>query len=131
MTIDLHTLAPDLAACAPALARAIDDGALREPDVEIPVLWAAFVGRALAGAWRQLAPAERAAALGVVERHLARGTELTATAVSTGLLEALASEVSSGRIDGSDLAEHLGPESRAFLDAYDEFTIGRSSLESS
>lgn len=125
---DFHSLAPDLAACSPSIAQAIDARDLREPDLEIPTLWAAFVGRALASAWAGLGAAERTAAMGVVETHLTAGSELLSTAVATGLLEALASEVSARRIDGPDLATHLGPRSREFLDAYDQFTLGRSTL---
>ena len=51
--------------------------------------------------------------------------------IATGLLEALASEVSGGRLDGPTLAGLLGPQSRAYLDAWDQLTLGRSSLEPS
>jgi hypothetical protein len=67
----------------------------------------------------------------VVERHLANGSELMKTCVSTGLLEAAASELSSGRLSGPTLATLLGPQARSYIDAWDQFTLGRSSLDSS
>ena len=65
----------------------------------------------------------------LVERHLAGGSQSMRNGVATGFLEALASAVSSGRLDGPFLAGFLGPESRAYLDAWDQFTIGHSTLD--
>jgi hypothetical protein len=102
-----------------------------EPDLEIPVLWMAFVGRALSVTLDELSGPQQRAVFDVIERHLVNGSDLMKDAVATGLLEALASEVSDGRLDGPHLATLLGPESRAYIDAWDQFTLGRSSLDPS
>lgn len=126
---ELRRFLDDLAAAAPAVVVRLEERGHAEPDAEVPVLWLAAVGHALADVLGDLTPAERDAALTVAEHHLVAGSERLSTAIATGLLEALASEVSGGRVDGPGLAAHLGPRSRAFLDAYDDFTVGRSSLD--
>ncbi len=126
---DFDDFLADLRRAAPAVVQRLeDDGEQVEPDLEIPVSWMGSVGRALADTFPGLGEAERRAAFGVVEHHLARGSELMATALTTGLLESLVHQVSRGRVVGAELAEHLGPQSRQFVDAYDQFTLGRSSL---
>jgi hypothetical protein len=127
----LHRFLDDLLAVAPAVRPALEARGEAEPDLEIPVLWMASVGSALCDVYADLAPAERDAAFAVVEHHLVTGSEQLTTAVATGLLEDVASHVSGGRLDGPELATHLGPRSREFLDAYDAFTLGRSSLDPS
>jgi hypothetical protein len=117
---------------APGIGERLEaDGDGVEPDVEIPVLWMGYVGRALARTLDQLTAEQQQAVFDVVEQHLAGGSQLMRDAVATGLLEAVASEVSSGRLDGPRLAALLGPQSRAYLDAWDQFTLGRSSLDPS
>jgi len=116
----------ELGRIAPEVMRALGDGAA--PDHEIPISWMGSVGKAVADTLNRLAPEVRADVFQLVERHLARGSELMRTAVATGLLEVVASEVSGGRLDGPELARLLGPESRAYIDAWDQFTLGRSSL---
>lgn len=101
------------------------DGGTVEPDHEVPTVWLGEVGAAVTALPE---PAARAA-LEVVERHLGAGSQAWRDAVCTGLLEALAGAVSAGRMDGRTLATMLGPRSRAYIDAWDEFTLGRSSLE--
>jgi hypothetical protein len=125
---ELRDLLRDLLAAAPAVRARLEAVGQVEPDPEIPVLWLASVGGALSEAFATLTRAERDAAFAVVEHHLTHGSERLSTAVATGLLEDVASHVSGGRLDGAELATHLGPRSREFLDAYDLFTLGRSSL---
>ncbi len=126
---ELESFARDLYAAVPEVRQAMGPDA--EPDPEIPTLWAGSVGRALARVLPGLAPADGVAAFAVVERHLAGGSRLMRDVISTGLLEALASQVSSGALDGPTLAGFLGKESRAYLDAWDDYTLGRSSLDPS
>lgn len=121
---ELDEFADELFAAAPALAGAMEeDGADPSPDHEIPSLWLGEVGSAIMSLPE---PAARAA-LGVVERHLT-GSETWKDVLCTGLLEAVAGAVSSGQVPGRVVAEMLGPRSRAYVDAWDEFTLGRSSL---
>jgi hypothetical protein len=126
---EFHGFARDLAAAAPdvvvALRAAGEDIA---PDLEVPTLWMGAVGHAIAQALPRLDPATRTTVFGLVERLLGTGSELTRTALTTGLLEAVAAEVSAGRLSGPDVAAVLGPRSRAYIDAWDEFSLGRSSL---
>jgi len=126
---ELEQFARDLYAAAPGLREAVRGDA--DPDPDIPTLWAGTVGRAVAATLTGLSPDDRAATFAVIERHLAGGSQLLRDVISTGLLEALASEVSGGRLDGPTLAGLLGPQSRAYLDAWDQLTLGRSSLEPS
>lgn len=100
-----------------------------EPDAELPTVWAGDAGRALADALPALSPTGRAAAFDAVERAVASADERLSTVVCTGLLEALAGRVSAGELDPALLAASLGPASRAYVDAWDEFTLGRSSLD--
>jgi hypothetical protein len=126
---DLEQFARDLYAAAPAVRDAVRGGA--DPDPEVPTLWAGAVGRALAAALPSLPADQQAAAFAVVERAMADGTEHLRTVVATGLLEALASEVSGGRLDPALVASLLGPASRTYVDAWDDYSLGRSSLDPS
>ena len=61
-----------------------------------------------------------------------RGSQLLRDVIATGLLEALASAVSGGAAGRPDRWPGCsGPQSRAYLDAWDQLTLGRSSLEPS
>ncbi len=129
---ELNAFAGDLFRILPSLReemrRAGDDD---EPDAEMPTVWMGQAGRALSAVLSELPDQARREAFALVEREVAQGSELMRTGVSTGLLEALAHQVSAGRLEGALLAGLLGPESRAHIDAYDEFTLGRSSLDPS
>ena len=124
-TRDLHRLAPEVG------GRMRDRGDDVEPDLEIPVAWMASVGAAVGDVFGDLSPDVRREVFALIERHLARGSELMQTALTTGLLESVASAVSGGRVRGPDLAAVLGPRSREYVDAWDEFTMGRSTLDPS
>ncbi len=110
------------------LRRAGDD---ELPDHEMPTIWMGDAGRALAHALGNLPDDARQAVFGVVERAMASGSERLSTWVATGLLEALAGAVSRRELDPGLLAGLLGPASRAYVDAWDQFTLGRSSLDPS
>ncbi|MDN4173312.1 hypothetical protein QWY28_10190 [Nocardioides sp. SOB77] len=98
------------------------------PDLEIPVLWLGFVGRAVATCLPGMSADAAGAVFATVEHHLVHGSESMSTGVATGFLEAVAGAVSAGRLDPGLVAGVLGPESRAYVDAWDQFTLGRSSL---
>ncbi|MEJ7832393.1 MAG: hypothetical protein WKF79_05720 [Nocardioides sp.] len=99
------------------------------PDPEFPGSWLSTAGRAVVRCFDRLDESRRVAVLAMVERHLATGTQPMKDAVATEFLEALASAVSGHRLDGPTLARYLGKESRAYLDAWDQFTMGRSTLD--
>lgn len=129
---ELDDFARDLLTAAPAVGDALTEmGEELAPDPEMPTVWMGDAGQALANTLDQLSQEQQRAAFSVVEHHLATGSQLMKNCVATGLLEALASEVSGGRLDGPRLAALLGPESRAYIDAWDQFTLGRSSLDPS
>jgi len=129
---ELDDFARDLLSVAPTVVDLLtewDDGL--SPDPEMPTVWMGYAGRAVAKSLDRLSPEQQRGAFEVIERYLANGSELTKTCVTTGLLEAVANAVSGGRLDGPHLATLLGPESRAYIDAWDQFTLGRSSLDPS
>ena len=130
MTVNaLDGFASDIVRAAPEVVAALEaSGESRSPDHDLPTLWLGSVGTAIAAVFYDLPPERRNTVLGVVERLLGDPSGVVRTAVATGLLEELASAVSSGRLAGADLAAVLGPRSRAYLDQWDAFTLGRSSL---
>lgn len=58
----------------------------------------------------------------IVELALATGDRETRDAVATCFLENLQNIASGGRFDFTLISEYLGPESRAYCRAWDEFT---------
>jgi hypothetical protein len=126
---EFETFARDLLRLAPevgARMRAMGDDVT--PDLEIPVAWMGSVGSAIGNVFSDLSPDVSREVFALIERHLASGSELMRTAVTTGLLESVASAVSGGRVRGPELAEVLGPRSREYVDAWDNYSLGRSSL---
>jgi hypothetical protein len=99
------------------------------PDPETPILWMSAAGGALARAMDSLGEETLRAVFDLAERYLAGGSQSIRNGVATGFLEALASAVSAGFLEGPRLAAYLGPASRAYLDAWDQFTMGRSTLD--
>lgn len=127
---ELDHFVDDLLAVAPAIATDLEtEGYDVRPDLEIPTAWGGWVGHSTCRVFASLDPGDRARLFAVVERYLVGGSEATSTVVATGFLEAVAHAVSRGEVPGPDLATVLGPHSRAYLDAYDQFTLGRSSLD--
>jgi hypothetical protein len=117
-----------LAAITPAIGDALEaDGEQRTPDMEMPVLWMSSVGHAVAAVLPALPAATRVAVLDVVEGGMASGSEPLRTAVATGLLEALAHDMDRARVPRDLVAPLLGAQSRAYLDAWDTFTLGEPS----
>ncbi len=131
--MDLDGFAAALFAAAPTVReklRLAGDDEL--PDHDMPTIWMGDAGRALGAGARRSCP--RTSAAPPSTSSSADGPGLGAAAatwVATGLLEALASAVSRGDLDPGPAASLLGRESRAYLDAWDQFTLGRSSLEPS
>lgn len=58
----------------------------------------------------------------VAERLMVEGDNEVKDAVATCFLENLLNVASAGRIDASKFVDLLGPESRAYCRAWDEFT---------
>jgi hypothetical protein len=100
------------------------DGEPRTPDMEVPVLWMSSVGHAVAGVLPALAPEEQRALFDAIERGMASGGELFRTALATGLLEALAHDMDRAVVPRDLVTPLLGTSSRAYLDAWDSFTLG-------
>jgi hypothetical protein len=127
---EVRDFAAALLALAPQVADALTArGDEHAPDPEFPISWMSQAGVALARSLDDQPQETRAGAFALVEERLAQGSTAMREAVATGLLEALASEVSGGRADPGTVAALLGPQSRAYLDAWDQFTLGRSSLD--
>ncbi|MGN0063915.1 MAG: hypothetical protein ACI379_06710 [Nocardioides sp.] len=120
----LYTAVPEL----PAAMR--DEGEQAEPDHDIPTSWLGYLGGALATVLPRLSPEAAGQAFTVIERYLTRADDALSTGIATGLLESLANAVSRGRLEAPLLAGVLRPASRQYIDAWDELTLGRSSLES-
>ena len=99
------------------------------PDLEIPVLWVAGIGHAIVETFDRMTPRQRHDVFTAVEQHLSTGSELLQTAITTGLLEVVSEAVNTGRLDADEVAVLLGQESRSYVDAWDEFSLGRSTLE--
>ncbi|GAB2884394.1 hypothetical protein [Nocardioides pacificus] len=129
---DLDEFVRALYRAAPVLPDALRvDDEDPEPDHELAIVWLGYLGHTLARVLPSLEEAERARAFELVEHYLARADDELSTGIATGLLEALANAVSGARLSGSTLASVLGSESRAYIDAWDQFTLGRSSLSDS
>ncbi|WP_121254268.1 hypothetical protein [Nocardioides ferulae] len=126
----MHDFAAALLAAAPELGtQMVAAGDDPRPDAELPGLWPGRAGAAIVACLPTLGDPARQRVFEVVEQHLVSGPEPVRSAVATGLLEQVASALSSGRADPALVARLLGPQSRAYLDAWDDFTLGRSSLE--
>lgn len=129
---ELNRFMDALSAIAPAVGDALEtDGEPRTPDMEMPVLWMSSVGHAVSATLPTLSPEAQRAVLDVVERGMASGGELLRTALATGLLEALAHDMDRAVIQRQLVTPLLGPSSRAYLEAWDDFTLGDSSSETS
>jgi hypothetical protein len=79
------------------------------------------LGDAFAKHAGELTPGQRRTFLGIVERVVATGTEADRSAVATGFLEALLNAYDEG-FDLRSIWPDLGPESRAYCLAWNEFT---------
>ena len=61
-------------------------------------------------------------ALELIEELITKGSSEVQTAATTCFLESLLHQASMGNIDARSFVSFLGPESRAFCKAYDQFT---------
>ena len=92
------------------------------PTLEMSELAGTFADAVVSGL-----PADRiAAVMRTVEQALREGDERVKDAVATGFLERLMTEASAGRMSFEQLTDHLGPESRRYCEAWDEFTGTRT-----
>jgi hypothetical protein len=114
-----------LAAITTAIGDGIEaDGEPRSPDMEMPVLWMSSVGHAISAVLPTLPPDSQRAVFAAVEHGMVSGGELLRTAIATGLLEAIAHDVDRARVPRELVTPLLGPQSRAYLEAWDAFTLG-------
>lgn len=113
---------------APAIGDALQaDEGERTPDMEIPVLWMSSVGHAVSSTLVAMADDQQRAIFDEVESGMRSGGELLRTALATGLLEAIANDMDRGIVPRDLVATLLGAHSRAYLEAWDQFTLGESS----
>lgn len=119
----------ELERLAPAVGAALEaDDEPRRPDMELPVLWMGALGHAIARSLSELSEDRQRAVFDLVERGMRSGGVLLRTALATGLLEALATDMDRGVVSRDLVAGLLGDRSRGYLDAWDEFTLGESTL---
>jgi len=118
----------DLTGVSPVLA-AEDRAEVAEwGDEEIPLtVRLAHAARSFARHARELSGEQRRQVLGVLETVLAGGSELDGNAVATGFFEALLAAADRG-FDLQLVWDDLGPESRAYCEAWDKFTGVRRHL---
>jgi hypothetical protein len=97
-----------------------DDTAPEEDELPL-TLRLGHLGHAFAEHSVELTPEQRRAFLRIVERLVATGSQDDRNAVATGLLEALLSAYDEG-FDLRSIWADVGPESRAYCLAWNEFT---------
>ena len=85
------------------------------------LLFSAF-GRALCCDIEHLTPSQLKTSWETVEDLAISGSSEVRNAVATGLIEAVLSESSSGRFNVASVIPLLGPATRAYCKAWDEFT---------
>jgi hypothetical protein len=105
-------------------------GEPRTPDMEMPVLWMSSVGHAVARTLPTLAPEAQRALFDAIERGMASGGELLRTALATGLLEALAHDMDRAVVPRDLVTPLLGTGARAYLNAWETFTLGEGQRDS-
>jgi hypothetical protein len=93
------------------------------PEHPPPTLWMIDMGEALAEHWEKISDDRMRQVFALVEEALTTGSEFLGNAVATGMLEALASEVSGGRLPQALLDAKMGPAASAYMKAWDEFTL--------
>lgn len=93
-----------------------------KPDEPPPtILYAAF-GRRIAMGADELSEQEKKIVFNAIEECFTNGDEVVKSAISTGLLEALLNESSSGRLSFQSIASYLGDMSRQYCQEWDRFT---------
>jgi hypothetical protein len=92
------------------------------PDAPPDTVAASVIARAFVAGLDLLSNEEMASIGSAAEAILASGDEGAKSAVTTGFLEALLGQASSGRLDFLRVARILGPESLQYCRAWDKFT---------
>jgi hypothetical protein len=96
-------------------------GSLYSGDDDDPLmLRLAYVGRSFTDHIDELTEQQQAALLALMEHVVVHGSETDSTAVTTGFLEALISAWDRG-FDLKSIWHHVGPESRTYCRAWNEF----------
>lgn len=92
------------------------------PDpVPVTIIFSA-IGRAFSGYIDQINDSDKSIFWKEVDLLISAGDEEVKNAICTGLIEAVADEVSSGKIGCSCFIEHVGPKARDYWRAWDAFT---------
>ena len=100
------------------------DALIEDWSPDTPPITIAFsiFGRSIASACNQLSEERHQRIWSCVEGLMNEDSELVKNAVATGLLEAILSEASAGRLDVRSFATCLGPETVAYCKSWDSFT---------
>lgn len=93
-----------------------------QPDAPPLTIVFSSAGRALCSQISNLLDPEIATLWQAVERLIVHGDSAVKNAVTTGLLELVLGEASAGRFDMKLITKYLGPETKAYCKAWDEFT---------
>jgi hypothetical protein len=110
------SVVPEFAA---RLATYRDDWAQDQPGFYLEM---AEFGRFFCEVAEKLSDEQKSAIFGLVEQLVRNGDDEVGTAATTCFLENLQNYSSAGRINANHFAPFLGPESRAYCKAWDEFT---------
>jgi hypothetical protein len=92
------------------------------PDMPPITLIFSAIGREFSSVNGQLSNAEHSSFWNAVEDLMVNGDEDVKNGVATGLIEAVLSEVTLGRLAARRFVDHLGPATKAYCRSWDEFT---------
>ena len=92
------------------------------PDVPPVTLVFASLGRAFCENANSVSHAELLDIMSAIEELITMGDTTVKNAVTTGFLEAILSESSSGRFNVNSVSQCFGPATMAYCKAWDEFT---------
>lgn len=91
-------------------------------DLPLDTTAAAMVARAFGAALNKLSTEDIRAMGELTEELMTTGDEMTQTVIATGFLESLLGQASGGLLDFRKIVWAIGPESRKYCRAWDEFT---------
>jgi hypothetical protein len=88
---------------------------------EFPTIAFATIGEGIIDRWDEISEPERVSVFSGIEALMTQPLQITRDAVATGLVEALNHRVFWDEMDGAFLDSYLGPETRKYWIAYDNF----------